>query len=303
MNSSNPIEKSPKRKKQRRDVRAKKPKRSIRITKRVSKICEALYGYRILSQDQIRRILRVKPESKTAVGYSLRQMFDHEFVDRHFPIVHYGEGGSPTLYVLYREGIRHLKKLGYEDFDNVINAKRLSNEFLEHTLAVNDARINITQACEDLEWGIEWYDEFYLKRNYDRVKIRGGKVSKALIHDGYFIITIPNKGKAHFALELDRNTEAPKRFRDKLEASIANYKSGGYKRRFGAERLRVLVIVNSDIPHLDEPRRERLTHLVDEHETDWFYFTTLEVLSPQAALTKPIWHLKGEQTPRALFNL
>ena len=291
-----------KQQRRRRDRRAKQPRR-MNLTQRVIAICEALHEYRILNQDQIRRLLGVKPSSKSAVGYSLRQMYDHHLVNRHFVAVKPGEGGAPTLYVLDKGGIDLLKKQGIYDFDNVINTSRLSDEFLSHTLATNEVRITFTQACAALGWQLSWQDEFCLKRDYDRVKVRGGKRSRAVIHDGYFVITIPDRGTAHFALELDRNTEAPKRYADKIEAFVTYYRSGGYKRRFGAERVRVLTVVSGDYPQRDGLRCDRLVALVPDRETDWFYFTTLAELTPETVLSAPVWSVKGANDPRPLFRL
>src|SRR5690606_22510 len=70
---------------------------------------------------------------------------------------------------------------------------------------------------------------------------RRQKVS--LIPDSYFNVFVPDRGTTHFFLELDRGQMEIKRFREKVEAYVAYYKTGQYSQRYQAKGFRVLTVV------------------------------------------------------------
>src|SRR5690606_29842258 len=115
----------------------------------------------------------------------------------------------------------------------------------EHTLAMNEFRISVSLACLQNGWEIEtWLTDNEMKANYDRVKIPNRKQPVSLIPDSYFSIHVPNRGTTNFFLELDRGTMTIGRFREKLQAYVAYYKTGAYTRRYKAKGFRVLTVVD-----------------------------------------------------------
>ena len=258
------------------------------------RIVQLVYDYRLLSQRQLERLLR---RSKPTVQRLLRRLYDHRYVERVFlPLATFGS--SPALYVLDKQGIDLLRRMGVEDFTGVPD-KTVSPMYIEHTLAINEFRIAVAQACEAHGWQLtRWLTENELKADYDRVRIRARKTRTALIPDSFFTLVVPEKGTTHFFLELDRGSEELKRFRDKVEAYVAYYKSGMYAQRYGAQGFRVLTVV-------DGVGEGRLKNLVDDTARvagigRRFWFAHLADATSGTVLTEPIWSVAGSEEKESL---
>ena len=285
----------------RRQVRDRRPAdpRPMRETDRDRHIVQLVYQYRILSQAQLQRLLR---RSRSTVQQALVRLYHHRYLERVFLPVAYG-GSSPTLYILDQRGMELLRGLGIEDFTGVPD-KTLSGMFLEHTLAMNDFRINVTEACERLGWRVQlWRTENEIKADYDRVLVRtASRVDKVpVVPDSYFIIEVPGRGVSHFFLELDRGKMDLKRFRTKVLGYVQYYKTGGYQQRFGAKGFRVLTVV-------DTLTQARADHLAKDAERvsgvgRRFWYAHLPALTPDGVLTQPVWQVPGDKSPAALFSL
>lgn len=251
------------------------------------RIIQLVYDYRLLSQRQLERLLR---RSKPTVQRLLRRLYDHRYLERVFlPLATFGS--SPALYILDRQGIDLLRRMGVEDFTGV-PTKTVSSMYIEHTLAINEFRIAVAQACQAHDWQVtRWLTENELKADYDRVRIRARKSSISLIPDSFFTLVVPEKGTTHFFLELDRGSMELKRFREKVEAYVAYYKSGMYAQRYGAQGFRVLTVV-------DGVGAGRLKNLVEDSAQvpgigRRFWFTHLEDATDETVLTEPIWYVAG----------
>ncbi len=266
-------------------------------TERDVAIVKLVYQYRLLSQQQLERLLG---KSRSTVQQSLVRLYHHRYLERVFlPIAKFGS--SPTLYILDKRGIELLMRQGIEDFPGIPN-KNLSGLFLEHTLAMNEFRIALTQACRTQGWTIEtWLTENELKADYDRVKVRGKGQPVALIPDSYFMIDIPEKGVAHFFLEMDRGTMTARRFKEKVEAYVTYYRSGGYAQRYNAQGFRVLTVTDTPTPD----RSTNLAQAVSEVQGIGrrFWFAHLPEITATTALTQPIWWVAGEMDKQPLFTL
>lgn len=283
-----------------RHVRDRRPAnpRPMRETDRDRHIVHLVYQYRILSQAQLQRLLR---RSRSTVQQALMRLYHHRYLERVFLPVAYG-GSSPTLYILDRRGIDLLRGLGIEDFTGVPD-RSLSGMFLEHTLAMNDFRINVTEACARLGWHIqEWRTENEIKADYDRVIVRTTtRVEKVpVVPDSYFVIDVPGRGVSHFFLELDRGKMDLKRFRTKVLGYVQYYKTGLYQQRFGAKGFRMLAVV-------DTPTQVRADNLARDAERiagvgRRFWYAHLPILSPEQVLTGAVWQVPGDKAPAALFT-
>lgn len=274
--------------------------RSMRETERDREIVRLVYDYRILSQQQIAQLVG---KSRSTVQQSLVRLYDHQYLDRVFLPVS-TLGSSPTLYILDKRGIEMLQRYGVASFTGV-PSKDISPFFKEHTLAINQFRIAITLASKRLGWEIaEWRTENELKADYDRVNVRTGIVGKAqhipIVPDSYFVVRIPGRGISHFCLELDRGTMTLERFKMKMIGYVAYHKSGGYEKRFNAQSLRVLTVV-------DTPTPKRMVNLVAltgqvEGIGRRFWFAHLPNVTPTTALLEPIWLVAGSERSEALFK-
>lgn len=284
-------------KRYRRDRRPKSPK-PMHFTDNDRAIIGYLYDYRLLTQQQIEQLLG---RSRSTVQEKLIRLYHHKFVDRIFLSVRPGVGRSPTLYVLDKAGFDVLRAEGIEDFSGFPKAN-VSGLFLEHTIAINDVRIAVTLACQQLGWSIlEWQSENQIKAEYERVgiKTRGGKQSTIpIVPDSYFVIEIPERGNSHFFLELDRGTMTQSRFRQKVIGYVAYLKLDITSRRFKSQGLRILTVTDkvNRFPRLVE------TAAGVQGIGNRLWFARLPDIRPETVLTEPIWHIAGLEQTRSLFS-
>jgi len=151
---------------------------------------------------------------------------------------------------------------GYEELPWYGSSKGLETDFLAHTMALNDVMVAVTVASWQHEgYTLEtWRTEREIKTDYDRVTITessGRRVHTAVVPDSYFALLVGHRRYPCF-LELDRGTMALKRFRDKVKAYLAYIDSGGYERRYGSRKVRILTVT------LGEKRAAHLKSVTEE---------------------------------------
>ena len=279
-----------------RSRRANNPP-TMRLMPRDLEILNAVTEYRILRQDQIQTLFF---SSKSTAQYRLSHLYQHGFLSRHFLPV---QGGwSPTLYTIDTRG-REVLRVEYGDDAPTEKAgiRDLKQEFLEHTLALNDVRIAFSLACRAPGLTLTtWLDESTLKVNYDRVAIRypnGKQTTISLIPDSYCVIQTP-QGAARFFIELDRGTMTTQRFATKILAYLAYVESGQYQQRYKSRSLRVLTITLS---------KKRLINLKQVTENarggHLFWFGVLPDLMDHDILRSPVWHVAGREGVHSLITV
>jgi protein involved in plasmid replication-relaxation len=252
-------------KRRRRDRRTPTPK-PMRLTERDKAIIYTVQQYRVLRQDQLATLFGL---GKSVIQRLFVRLYDHGFLERKF--LQILGWNSPTLYVLDRKGAELLRTAyGLDDLVWYNSSKALKPDFLEHTVAINDVRIAITKAAQAVGYDLlKWLGENDLKADYDRVQIRSssGRIqSVSLIPDSYFVLKTP-RGIAHVFLELDRGTETTGRFKTKVQAYQAYFRSGAYEKRYNARSMRVVTVTTG------ERRLETLKRATEEaggKRTFWF---------------------------------
>lgn len=277
------------------DQRATAPYR-IRLGDNDRAIIRLVHEYRLLSQGQIQRLLG---RSRSTVQRLLRRLYDHRYLERVFlPVQTFGS--SSPYYILDRQGAELLQRMDVCDL-TATPSKAVSSMYIEHTTAINDFRIGMQLAVECEGWRIEqWLTEGEIKADYDRVKVPDKRRPVALVPDGYFSIGVPGKGTTHFFLELDRGKMQLDRFRQKIEAYVAYYRSGGYTRRFGAQGFRLLTVVESAGQRRVQQLMETTAQVPGIGRRFWF--THLEQAATENVLHDPIWRIAGIAEPQALFT-
>lgn len=294
---------------QRRDQRLADPD-PIRLEERDFAIIRDVYTYRVLRQDQIRD-LHFLPYAREGDGTEaakrrLRKLYDHGFLERLIPPIVPGEGRPPTYYVLNKRGAELLQaELGHDQVNWYKTSTRLSMEFLEHTVAVNDVLVAVVEACRKHGFECEqWLSESQLKADYDYVHITtpsGKRERVAVVPDSFFII-VANKRRYPFFLELDRGTMQRDRFRTKMRAYLEYYRSRAYEKRFGLQSIHVLTVVATKTMSGGERRLANLkADTEQETEGKWFLFARLAELSAETILTTPVWYQAHRSEPRMLL--
>jgi len=111
-------------------------------------------------------------------------------------------------------------------------------EFIQHQLDLNTLRLAIEEVTEKST-------EYVLLEWESNLKIMV-KQGRNLIPDAYFALSTP-RGNTFFFLELDRATEtATGKFRKKMENYQIIRERGEFKRQFGRENFRVLIVTTSE---------------------------------------------------------
>lgn len=264
-------------------------------------IIRAVYNYRILSQDQIARLLNLW---SSQAQKSLRRLYDHKYLDREFMQV--ATFGAPrTLYILDKTGKQCLLRMGIEDFSTQPK-KGLSDTFLSHTYALNESRIAIEKAAAQATVEIlNWLTENELKQDYDRVKVADYKEPISLIPDSYFLLQ-NERGRTNYFIELDRGTMKQKRFRSKVAAYVQYYKTTSaqnqslFEKRYGFKSFRVLTIVDG----VGQGRVENLLEATSAMNGSGrrFWFAHIDDVTQNDPLFDPIWFVSNTTEKASLLG-
>lgn len=275
-----------------RHKRVENPPR-IQLTERDVQVILAVYDYRVLRRDQIERMFF---PSKNTANERLKLLYQHRFLERRWLPVEYGEGMGQAIYLLDKQGADVVaEQLGidrggvsWQDAHN-----HVLSIFLEHVLLVNDMRITFNMAARQAGYTIDkWIKEDELKAAKEYVYLTmpsGTKRKVAVIADAYFVLDLGDK-RAHFFLEVDRATEANKRWAQKVKAYQVYAQSGKYTERFGTRSLRVITVTTG------EKRLSNIKRATEETGGgQMFWFTTFEKAQPEEVLKLPIWKVAGQQ--------
>ncbi len=272
-----------------RHQREANPK-SVTITERDLDIFEALYTRRVATTQQLSHLLHgTNPNSYFADR--LTALFHDKYVRRRFEPNPYGIASSKILHLLDRKaGKLFAERRGYQMKSSEYD--RLSQDFLEHSLAITDAEIAFLTGCEALGYMLKtWIGERAIKADYDKIQVNGAL--RAVQPDSYAAVSIPRKligATTHYLIEVDRGTEARRQFEPKISAYIAYFGSSECKRRYGTNKLRVLIVT------ISERRLKNIKKITEKvGGQNRFWFTTLDQIKHSNPMNTPIWQVAGRQ--------
>lgn len=282
-----------------RYARVEDPPR-LHLMERDVQVVLAVYEYRVLRREQLQQMFFPSPNT---ANERLKRLYQHGYLERRQVPVVYGQGTAQALYLLGEKGADLVaERLGIDRGAVKWRAaqNRVSASFLEHTLMVNQVRLAFMLAAEEAGYAIAtWVGEEELKATRDYVHIttaEGRRRRVAVIPDGYFILDLGSK-RAHFFLEVDRATEANKRWGQKVQAYLEYIRSGQYKARYQVSSLRVLTVTTG------EKRLANLKRATEEAGGGQiFWFTTEEEASEQRLLADAIWWMAGVEARQKLLS-
>lgn len=276
------------------------------MTERDKRILHAVYEYRMLTREQVERLLFAPEEgqdhfTKTSrARHRLKVLYQNKFLERvPLPVGKAAWAWQP-VYRLARTGaqmvaadlgvdLRELVYWGKGD-DKDRRSTQVTPLFLSHTLQINDVRIAVTLAARQQSYRLEtWLDDGQLKsqerRDYVVVGGEGTDRMIAVIPDSYFVLNLGDR-RAPFFLEVDRATMSNSRWGIKIRAYLAYLRSGKYTERYHMRALRVLTVTTTE---------QRLMNLKETTRKagggDLFWFTTMEEVSASSVFFGPIWRL------------
>ena len=295
---------------------SKKQLPGLHLTERDLRIIQAVYEYRALTTSQIETLFFPggTPGQRNQCQRRLKKLFHNGYLWRgEQPIKPTEEARKPLVYRIDKgalEILPGLLEVEPEDIDWHPRERTVSDRGLNHLLKTNDVRVALTAAADQHDMLVEnWKDERILKREHAHEKVQisgpqGGTYQATIIPDGYFQLAIPdgdNYKRAHQFLEVDLATEVVRAttqardFARKVKGYIAYYSSGRYKKRYQTKSMRVLTVTTS------ERRLQSLKSATEEiGGKKIFWFTTFDQITPQTALTEPIWQVASLDEPQPL---
>lgn len=265
----------------------------FRLTERDCLIIKAVNDCRALTTAQVQTLFFTSPSPTYT---RLQKLFHHGYLERHFITqVAAAPAASPIVYTVTALGGAVLTaNFNYTAEDiHPVTRQVLNWQTLQHLLAVNEARVVLTRACQ--EQGVTlltWLDEFTFRAHPDTVWVgsdTGKQSKKPVLPDGYFRLKTL-RGEAAFFLEVDRGTEGSPQFKSQIEIYQAYILGGGYQERFKSRSLRILTVTTGV---------RRLANLskavVQVGGADRYWFTTQGQITPAQILTAPIWQVVGRE--------
>ena len=257
-------------------------------------IVDLLFHCRALTQSQI-QIALFSLHDPTSCARRLRTLVAERWIDR----LPRRDANEPFVYLLSRRSTvgNHLMQQVYGK--EVYRARTTRVGSLGHLLAINEVRVRVRRACQELGWHLAtWLDSGELAPLLDRT----------LIPDAYFQSQREIGGQLRtsgFFLELERSTKAEIVLEHKLLRYAELHRSGRSQELFGTRAMRVLVIFSSDYRILPRTRIESAKRLAERLGITLAFFAALEMLTaqpPPALLTAPLWSQAHQPEPIALFQ-
>lgn len=279
--------------------RSGKP-RPMHFTARDSRILETVFGFDgVMADYQLRRLF-FTGERQCRGRLSL--LFQHGYLER--PTRRQRAMLSSMIYWLGKRGAEHvagLSGIGIKEFPYRREPRWAQ---IEHDLAVNDFRLDVMEAVKQTPalYLTEWIPEGEFWSHPDKVWFRmpnGKKASRLIRPDSVFVVQHDDFAPRHL-LEIDRATEDNPRFtREKVLPGIAYLQSEAYRKRFGRQPGRWLVVTTTE-RRLHNLKKQ--AELAAGKEVKKFYFTLFDRVTPETVLTVPIWYRGGVIEPQALFQ-
>ena len=260
-------------------------KNSLVLQERDKKIIALCHDYRFLTQEQIRLLAGFG--CRVRAGIRLRKLFDNDYLSRRFLPVFQGSGK-----ILYFPGPRGIEiiseKSGIDPLKIKQKRKRIleiSNFYLPHYLLINEFRLAFSLASKN-------NPEISLKSwsTQKEIPLRLGE--KEFYPDAYLVYGYREKLYSLF-LEIDRSTETNKRFAGKAGNYLKYGFDGYYRKQFGFQFFRVLIICPS------AARLKNLKKLIEQKTNKMFWLALQADISPEKILTR-IWQRPAKDS---LFSL
>jgi len=275
--------------------RAKRP--AIRLTDRHYATVELVAQARALRTDQIQTALYpLGPNSSSACRRCLTKLLRHGYLDR-LPRPSVNE---PAIYVLSRRSVAGNRLLRERWGEAELRRQMSRLGSLDHLLAVNDLRVRILRATQELGWQL---------RLWQRSEELAPLLKEAdLVPDAYFQIERTVDGQprtAAFFLELERAGKSSRVLRSKLQRYGELYYGGTYERLFARRALRVLFVF---APSRASPTFRRVQAGLAQARSlgitiaRFAGLDQLKGLPPVACLTSPLWYSPVQDEPIPLFE-
>ncbi len=267
----------------------------LRLEDRDVQVLAALATHRFLSGEQLHRLLFRCGGSM--VRRRLRALFDHGFIDRVAILGQPSAGFPPFVYVLGKSGQVVLTEQGTACALETMSAVRLPQ--LRHRFLLNDFYVTLIEATRGTTHTIErWQAEEALLVHRDEGRGSAEQITDArlsrpapFLPDAFFELRVGNGDSFGFFVEIDLATHSQRvwRHRARLYSVYADERLGLFRRRFGRETFRLLIVTTPD--YRGRSRRDNILGSIrtEVGGTDMFLATTLPEVRSDRVLAS-IWH-------------
>jgi hypothetical protein len=222
------------------------------MTKRDKEFLITLYNNRFMSTEQIAELFykydeegNINKNKEEIARRRLRKMKDK---DNLLILEYVPYANESKVYTLAEKGTIMVCSWLNKKFENFTNKNdMLQIGLVEHSLEINEIYIKLLQLCRKHQYEII---TFLVERHNRRT------MGKLTFQPDIFMILrhkVTKKGRPYY-IELDRNTEAPKKFAQKTTAYETFYHSDVFKEDWNNQNLRPDILVLTD----NKNRSERL---------------------------------------------
>lgn len=259
----------------------KRTKNPLVLQERDKKIIALCHEYHFLTQEQIRLLAGFGCYARANIR--LRKLFDNGYLSRRFLPVF--QGRAKILCFLGPKGVELISESsGIDPLKIKQNRKQLleiRNFSLPHYLLINEFRLAFSLAAKN-------NPEISLKswKTQKEIPLRLGE--KEFYPDAYLVYGYRSKLYSLF-LEIDRSTETNKRFAGKVENYLKYGFDGYYRKQFGFQFFRVLIVCPS------AARLKNLKKLIEQKTDKIFWLAVQGDISPEKILTR-IWQRPGQDS-------
>lgn len=289
-----------------RRFRRRESPRPIHLTDRDVEVLEALNVHRILSGDQLRRL--VFECSGSRVRRRLRALYDHGFIERISLVAQPARGIPPFVYSLTRRGAEALQEL---DIPADGGGNDVGLQYARHRLNVNDVFITFTQAVRNTPYTVRnWRHEQELKiptndgrGRVERVEHHTLRTSLSFLPDAYFELELGDGSSFAFFVEVDLATHSQRVWREraKLYTAYADPQTGLFRQRFGRDSFRLLIVTTPDFRR--RSRRDNILESIQQTvgPSRLFLAATLDDMRPERILSR-VWRSPDGRDPVSIVE-
>lgn len=290
-----------------RRFRRRESPRRMHLEERDIEVLQALAVHRVLSGDQLRRL--VFQCSGSRVRRRLRTLYDHGFVERLSVVAQPSRGVPPVLYVLTTRGVEALDELEVSAASGGVSG--LSLQAVRHRLVVNDVFITLSEAVRNTRYAIrDWRHEQQLKLTAEDGRGRVEQVEHPSLQrpmpflpDAYFELELGDGSTFAFFVEVDLATHSQRIWRERaqLYTAYADPRMGLFRRRYGRETFRLLIVTTPD--YRGRSRRDNILRSIEQTvgPSPLFLATTLENLQGDQILGR-VWRAPGARHSTAIID-
>lgn len=253
----------------------------MRLEERDEQLLCDLFLNRFMSREQIQALYFT---SLVRCNARLRQLFDHHFVARYYPPV--SPFGAQAIYSVGKAALPLISRRLEIDLPEVTRHYKRGKTptFIEHTLAIVDVWIGLRTAVaqrEDVELE-SWVPEMLCRHEWEIRSANGGRWTKEAFKPDAFFRLAQRGEYANYFVEVDLGHTSSRQFLGKLMTHHRYLESGLFREVYDNDAFQTLVITTG------KRRLENLRALVEAHNSQLFWFSTMEAVE-QGNCLSAVW--------------